>query len=151
MSKAGLYKTVEYFNQPQLAERAERFTLMWDTQSYADTIDPSVWGPPTWCFLHTSSAHYPVSPDNDTKNATKSFIMSLPFTLPCVSCKHHAIMWVNAHKHKLDTIVQSRDSLFKFYVDFHNYVNKRLGKPIMSYAEAYNKYRNGVNVNRLKF
>lgn len=154
MSRNGLYRTVEHFTHPlpysSLAQR-EPFSLVWDTPDYTSTADPKAWGPCMWFFLHTSAAYYPVSPNTNTQQAMKNFIMSLPYILPCQDCQKHAMIWVNQHLNQLGQIISSRDNLFKFFVDFHNYVNTRSGKPEISYAEAYQKYRNGVKVERLKY
>ena len=100
--------------------------------------DPKIWGPIYWFNLHNSSNYYPINPSKKLKNITKNRILSIPHELPCNKCKIHAIEYINSRMCELDTIVDSKDNLFKFYVDFHNKVNIRTGKNPISYEEARN-------------
>jgi hypothetical protein len=47
--------------------------------------------------------------------------------------------------------VSNRDSLGKFYTDFHNQVNKRYGKREWTYDEVYEKYSGNFNINHLNY
>ena len=69
--------------------------------------------------------------------------------LPCEVCQGHANNHIQKHKANLDTITNGRENLFKFFVDFHNIVNKRYNKPIISVKDAYKLYNNGANVNTM--
>jgi hypothetical protein len=40
-----------------------------------------------------------------------------------------------------EAALQNKESLFTFLWNFHNLVNKRLGKPEMPFNEALNMYR----------
>ena len=40
----------------------------------------------------------------------------------------------------MESHLDSRDSLSRWLVDFHNKVNERLGKPIMKYEEVAKEY-----------
>jgi hypothetical protein len=102
----------------------------------ANLTDPRVWGPPFWFSLHVSSANYPIKASNLTRELMKNRIKALPIEIPCSACRPHAHAYVESRKEELDDICSGRDSLFRFYVDFHNAVNKRYNKPIMSYDEA---------------
>lgn len=98
--------------------------------------DPRVWGPPFWFSLHVSSANYPVTASNLTRELMKNRILALPIEIPCSACRPHAHEYVESRRGELDSICSGRDSLFAFYVDFHNKVNERYGKPKVSYDEA---------------
>ena len=117
-----------------------------ERKTYNNTVNPLVWGPSLWLFLHISSIHYDINPNKDKQNRCKQFIMSLPYLLPCIDCSEHAKFYINKIESDLDRICSNRNSLFKFYVDFHNYVNNRHNKKEFSYKEAWNMYSNGVDI-----
>ena len=66
--------------------------------------------------------------------------------VPCVNCKEHATAYIEKNYDKLDSICSSRDSLFKFFVDFHNEVNIQTNKPVMSYEDAYKLYSGNIHL-----
>lgn len=106
------------------------------------TADPRIMGPPRWFNYHTTAKYYSKSPNTETKRHMKNFITSIPYTLPCDRCKIHASEYITMHEKMgtLDWAVNHRSNLFKFFVDFHNFVNVRLGKPEFSLQEAYKLY-----------
>lgn len=61
----------------------------------------------------------------------KHIIIGIPVLIPCETCKEHATNYIEEHKHKLMEICKTKKDLFKFFVDFHNFVNKRLGKKLL--------------------
>ena len=60
--------------------------------------------------------------------------------LPCVSCKDHANTYIEREDCDLEDHCQGRDKLFAFFVDFHNYVNERHGKPKWTVEKAKEFY-----------
>lgn len=115
------------------------------------TSDPTVWGPSFWFMLHNGASKYPIEASNLRKERMKGFILGIPTMVPCEGCISHAIPYLEAYKPHLDDIVKGRDSLFKFFVDFHNDVNKRLHKREYTYDEVYQMYKKGVTVKRTVF
>lgn len=101
---------------------------------------PEVWGPPFWFTLHNGALNYPSLANPLCIERMKNFIIGIPVMIPCETCKEHATAYIESNKDYLDYICASRDKLFKFFVDFHNYVNIRLKKPEMSYDDAYRLY-----------
>jgi len=101
---------------------------------------PSLWGPKAWYFLHTSAAFYPMNPTKAQQQAMKESIKTLPVLLPCKKCTHECEIFVNNYIDDLDDICSTNDKLFRFFVDLHNAVNQRTGKPTMSYEEARKIY-----------
>lgn len=102
--------------------------------------DPREWGPHLWSYLHYSAANYPQKPCAEVANRMKSWLTSLPVTIPCKNCSKHYQEYLEKHRNELDKIVSSRDNLFAFLVNIHNIVNRRNGKPIMSQEEARQLY-----------
>lgn len=108
--------------------------------NHKNNINPSVWGPPYWYTLHTSAVHYPLYASPIVKERMKNRILAIPYEIPCALCRSHANAFIEIHKNTLDNIVSDRHSLGRFYVDFHNSVNKRYNKPEWTYEEAYKYY-----------
>ena len=44
-------------------------------------LDPDIWGPPTWIFLHSLAFGYPKNPTKAVKYETKRLIESLKYNL----------------------------------------------------------------------
>lgn len=132
--------------QPQ-----KQLTLNYKTRQVTNTADPTVWGPAYWFTLHNSAKHYPEKPSPIVRERIKGRILAIPYEIPCPSCKSHALAFIEKHKDRLEDIVSSRQNLFNFYVDFHNQVNARHNKPIISYQEAWNLYANGMSINYLNY
>ena len=70
----------------------------------------------------------------------KNFIHGICVMLPCENCANHATAYIESKHHELDDIVSSRSNLFKFFWEFHNTVNRRLGKSDVSLADAYAQF-----------
>ena len=107
---------------------------------HTSKTSPQYWGPRLWNFLHTSSLSYPAKPSLDVQEKMSYFINNLPITLPCYACQQHAAQYLKTHEIELKQSLKSRESLFKFFVDFHNFVNKMTNKPTYTYEEALHFY-----------
>ena len=105
-----------------------------------DLSNDNVWGPPFWFTLHNGSIKYPIRANDYYKEHMKYFIMGIPVMIPCDKCKCHAMNYITSRKDEINEAVTGRVKLFKFFVDFHNDVNRRKGKRILSYVEAYDLY-----------
>ena len=103
----------------------------------------NIWGPPAWTFLHTVTYNYPMNPTDDDKRNFYNFFMSLQHVLPCNKCKAHYQQ--NIQKYDLSESLDSRENLVKWLIDLHNDVNRDNEKPIWSYSDVYNKYREMYN------
>ena len=79
------------------------------------------------------------------------FITAIPIMLPCPECSAHANAYIQKRMPEMTRIVSGRNELFKFYVDFHNEVNKRLRKPTVSYDKAYAMYGGGADVQTITY
>ena len=105
--------------------------------------DPTVFGPAVWFTLHNGSAHLPSDLSPVSLARIKMFIDGIPDMLVvCPSCAEHARNYIETHRHIINAM-KGGDDVFKFYVDFHNFVNERLGKGIMSYDAARKLYSGG--------
>lgn len=119
------------------------------TKIYPNTSDPSFWGPSFWLSLHNGSLRYPENPSDIYKERMKGFIKGIPFMVPCKECFIHATAFIE--NSDLELITSNRTSLFNFFVDFHNVVNKRYNKPQISYKEARRIYSGKAKVTYIKY
>lgn len=88
-------------------------------------IPPSKWGPHFWMTLHIACLGC-----QDAK-VLVDFVEGYKEIIPCLSCREHFEQVL------VDNPVPEADDLFKWSVDVHNIVNKRLGKPEFSYEDAF--------------
>lgn len=108
------------------------------TSNSGSSYDPDAFGPAFWFTLHNSSTTYPNNPTDVVRYNMKQLLSTLPLLVPCVSCKEHFYSFIK--QTDLDKVVSSRESLFEFFVNVHNYVNRRYGKPEMTVAQAKKLY-----------
>jgi hypothetical protein len=109
-----------------------------DAAAAFDTLHaagPRCWGPLQWRTLHQLLRGYPNEPTPAHETALREYTSALATLLPCSICATH---WAT-----LAPTVQtaSRLAAMKWGVDVHNTVNKRLGKPVLTYAEAADAMR----------
>ena len=101
-------------------------------------MEPKVWGPGAWLFLHSITMNYPENPSETEKMYYKNFFLNLQNVLPCPSCaKHYSI---NLKKYPIDPALENRELFVKWLIDIHNEVNLMLGKKTYSYDEVYELY-----------
>jgi hypothetical protein len=92
----------------------------------------NVWGPQGWYWLHTQAIKYPVSPSKADQAAMFARFWAFIQTLPCPECKYHATAYARAYPPDFSGSAGFQTWAWRF----HNAVNLRLGKPLMS-AEEY--------------
>ena len=132
-------------------EEPVKLDMKWTTVEYANPSDTRVWGPAFWFTLHNGAARYPIKASLICAERMKGFILGMPVMIPCEKCQDHATSYIEANYCRLDEIVSGREQLFNFFVSFHNNVNERYNKPIMSNEDAYALYTSGVNVTKLEY
>ena len=97
---------------------------------------PDVWGPVVWHALHYITLGYPnTNPSEEKKQKYKTFFSLLADVLPCSICANH--FSENLVKMPLsDKVLENKESLVKWLIDFHNIVNENNNKPIVKYEDA---------------
>ena len=107
-------------------------------------VTPSVWGEPAWRFMHAVALGYPSSgPDLETRARYRAFYENLRGVLPCDSCRRGYTVIFAAIPID-DALASGSDALFRWTVDVHNEVAKKLGKPAMSAQFVRESYIFGV-------
>ena len=89
-------------------------------------MDPKVWGPHAWVFLHSITFVYPENPSYHEQKKMYDFFNSLKYVLPCNSCRVHFRQ--NLKNNALAKAVTSRDELIAWLIKLHNNVNRSTGK-----------------------
>ena len=97
-------------------------------------MNPEIWGPKLWFFIHTLAINYPDNPTQKDKNHYSKFFENLKYIIPCEKCRINYIDSVN--KNPVKNHLKDSTTLFRWTVDLHNKVNSEIGKPILSYEEA---------------
>ena len=109
---------------------------------------PEVWGPPTWSFIHLLTIRIKDNLDSDVYRSVFTFIQLICKHLPCPTCSLDATNFLSKIK-LLD--IRSKKKLINTFYLFHNYVNKKTGKPIFSYGKLTNYYNLDFNASILNF
>ena len=99
-------------------------------------MEPNIWGPPAWLFLHSITFNFPHNPTANDRQNYNNFFYSLQKVIPCPKCRRH----YSENLKKIPIRLQSRDDLIRWLIDIHNAVNKSTNKPTMSYEDVYEKY-----------
>jgi len=95
-------------------------------------MDPKIWGPPAWIFLHCITIGHSNCPTPDNKQNIKDFFENLHKILPCKNCKSHFKNYIGKNPLTED-ILNSREKLFMWSVDVRNSINTKIGKKSVSY------------------
>lgn len=98
--------------------------------------DPNYIGPGYWTMIHTNAITI-----SNSKQLLQfiDLIDMIATTFPCHKCREHMNEYLS--KNPLPKKFKNSEC-FKWSHAFHNAVNRRLNKPIMSYQDAYSMYSN---------
>jgi hypothetical protein len=92
-----------------------------------------VWGPIMWRSLASVSYNYAVHPTDPDKKNAQLFLDAWVMQIPCVNpCRLKATTYIQEHPPVFD----SRESFSRWTVDFHNDINRQLGKRELPFEEA---------------
>lgn len=98
-------------------------------------LNPKIWGPHAWAFMHSVTLAYPKEPTRTDKINYRNFFHAIHPVLPCDSCRRHAAQ--NMQSVPLtDEALASRTSLVRWCIDLHNEVNKMGHKKQLSIEDA---------------
>tara|TARA_B100002051_G_C16727933_1_gene636398 strand:+ start:383 stop:769 length:387 start_codon:yes stop_codon:yes gene_type:complete len=100
-------------------------------------MEPNIWGPQAWTFLHSITLNYPETPTIQDKQNHKVFFESLQHVIPCPNCKKH----YKQNLIKFPIQLDSKNDFIQWLVNIHNEVNKKNKKRIWSVKEVKKKYK----------
>lgn len=96
------------------------------------------WGPGLWTALHCMTYNYPENPSKTDKNNYKVYFTMLGDMLPCIYCRNSYKTYI---KHlPIELFMNDRKGLTYWLFTLHNLVNKKIGKPIISFKECCKIY-----------
>lgn len=101
-------------------------------------LEPKIWGPKFWFFLHTISLCYPNYPNAVTKKKYYEFIQNLPLFLPIEEVASNFSKLLD--KYPIQPYLDNRESFIKWVWFIHNKINEKLEKPVISLNDFYVKY-----------
>ena len=96
-------------------------------------MEPNIWGPGAWLFLHSITLNYPDKPTLEQKKIYNDFFHLLGNVLPCSKCQRNYKSHIN--NSPISFNLKNKESLSKWLVNIHNQVNKINNKPIISYNQ----------------
>lgn len=106
-------------------------------------LDPKIWGPHYWFFLHTVAMTYPKHPNAVTKKKYYEFFQNIPLFIPVEQISREFENLIN--KYPIASYLDNRESLVKWIHFIHNKINEKLEKPKITlnnfFVEYYNKYK----------
>jgi hypothetical protein len=108
------------------------------------------WGPLVWAMLHL------LSMDSDRKDIGALWnrvLLSTQHAIPCGVCREHMRLHLRTHRLPYfpikDTGAGFQQRVARFLHEFHNSVNTRLGKELVTYESCVEHYKVGTRGERL--
>ncbi len=95
-------------------------------------MDPTVWGPHYWMFLHTVAAHYPKHPNAIVKKIHYRLFHNFYEFIPHrqIAANFSALL----NEYPITPYLDSRDKLVEWVNFIHNKINEFTGKPKVDLA-----------------
>ena len=107
-------------------------------------MDPKIWGPSTWVFLHLTSMSYPDNPSNEDIQRHTEFLNAFSKILPCKVCRTH--FEENLRNTPLEHVLSSKDSYMRYLHQVHNRVNRMSGKPELNFDNYIKTYQDIISL-----
>ena len=127
----------------EYAKELKDFATIMSTRSDVYASGPMCWGPLQWMAMHQMARGFPHNPTPEKQAAVKAYMVALVDLLPCSICAMH---WGQIAPH---VRTESRNAFLKWTIDVHNKVNKRTGKPVLTYPQALDTILNSCKDNCL--
>lgn len=103
-------------------------------------LDPKIWGPHYWFFLHTVAMTYPHHPNAVTKKKYYEFIQNLPIFIPVEAISKEFEKFIDLYP--ITPYLDNRDSFVRWMHFAHNKINEKLEKPQITLNEFFVQYYN---------
>ena len=103
-------------------------------------LDPKIWGPHYWFFLHTVAMTYPHHPNAVTKKKYYEFIQNFPLFIPVEEISKEFEKMLDVYP--ITPYLDNRDSFIKWTHFIHNKINEKLEKPSIELNEFFIQYYN---------
>jgi hypothetical protein len=100
-------------------------------------LNPEIWGPHYWYFLHTISIIYPKYPNSIIKKQYYNFIMNLPLFIPNKEIAKYFEELLD--QYPVSSYLDDNESLIRWFWFIHNKINIKLNKSTITLEEFYIK------------
>lgn len=109
------------------------------TEAYLEKIGNTENFSILWYYMHSVAK---ICQNAEDQQFFSKWLVFLLMFLTCPKCKGHALSYLSDHPF----VVKPNDprNAFRYTVDFHNTVNKRLGKPVMLESTAWDLYTDNL-------
>jgi hypothetical protein len=111
-------------------------------------LDPKIWGPHYWFFLHTVAMTYPHRPNTITKKKYYEFIQNLPIFIPVEQISKEFEKMLDLYP--ITPYLDNRDSFIRWTHFIHNKINEKLEKPTITLNEFFVQYYNQYKSRNVK-
>ena len=101
-------------------------------------LEPKVWGPHYWFFLHTIALSYPKYPNAITKKKYYELIQNMSLFIPVESISTEFSKLIDMYP--VAPYLDNKDSFIRWTHFIHNKINEKLEKPIISMSQFYTNY-----------
>lgn len=101
-------------------------------------LNPDIWGPSYWHFLHTIAMNYPQYPTETIKKKYYDFLQNLYLFLP--SNDIGTYMSSLLKEYPLMPYLDNTESLVRWMHFIHNKVNEKLEKPQQELHDFYHQF-----------
>ena len=120
-----------------------------------ETPSPAIWGPAMWTILHVFAERAGQNTNTFLRNQEirefEMLVRALPIALPCAACQKHAAEYIRTHAliWSGKTGPENRDTIRRWFYDFHDHVNKTKETATISipYDEVERRYGAIYNLN----
>ena len=106
-------------------------------------LDPKIWGPHYWFFLHTVAMTYPYHPNAVTKKKYYEFVQNIPIFIPVEEISKEFERMID--QYPITPYLDNRDSFVRWMHFIHNKINEKLEKPPITlndfFVQYYNEYK----------
>ena len=106
-------------------------------------MDPNIWGPVAWNYLHFLSISYPDKPTKIDIDNNKKFLRIFADILPCIKCREHFKSYIQSKD--LDIELDSKQKYMKLVWNLHNNVNEFLAKDKIEFSVFLRLYQDIID------
>ena len=68
------------------------------------SLNPEIWGPSAWLFLHSVTMAYPKKPKSEDKKKIKLFFTNVGSVLPCKKCSNNFLQHMKKSMKRLNSL-----------------------------------------------
>jgi hypothetical protein len=112
------------------------------------TLDPKIWGPHYWFFLHTLALTYPETPNEVIKKKFYDFYQNLPIFIPISEIGNNFSKFLD--KYPVTPYLDSRQSLVRWTHFIHNKINNALNLKELNLEQALSAYYENYKPKEIK-